>query len=210
MPGQVEAIRCPELHAVLAVGVVQRGDFRLFQQADQAPGAFVVAEQPFIGQHTDPQQTRARMLAEARPAKALPAFLLVEVLMLFAVEDESGLHHVAHRLAAQLETQAHAAVGVEHVGEVAELVDRRQELRVEVQTLAVPRVGHPAAALLAHHATQLLLQKLFDAPGVGADHLPQHRQRGIAAGGGKGVATGEGAVPVLDDRPLPLAVEARR
>ncbi|MNO90584.1 hypothetical protein D3C76_821080 [compost metagenome] len=128
--------------------------------------------------------------------------------MLFAVEGESGLHHVAHRFALQFETQAHAAVGKQHVGQVAELVDRLDELRVEAQALAVLCVGHPAAAFLAQQATEFTLQKLLEAPGVGADDLPEHRQRGVAGSGRKGVAAGERCVPFADDRPLPLAVEA--
>ncbi|MNL10474.1 hypothetical protein D3C87_1312730 [compost metagenome] len=72
----------------------------------------------------------------------------------------------------------------------------------------MPGIRYPATAFLAQHAAQLLLEELVDAPGVGADHLPEHRQRGVTAGGGKGVAPGKRALPVTYDRPLPLAVEA--
>ena len=54
------------------------------------------------------------MVAAARPVEALPELSLVEVLMFGPVENEGGLHHVAHRFALQLKAQAHAAVGVEH------------------------------------------------------------------------------------------------
>ncbi len=104
------------------------------------------------------------MAGEARPAEALPALFLVEVVMSVAIEDEGGLHQVAHRFGPQFKTQAHAAVGVQHVGQVAELVDRAEKLRVETQALAMARVGHPTLAFLAQHPAQLLLQKLFDAP----------------------------------------------
>ncbi|EPA92189.1 hypothetical protein PG5_66430 [Pseudomonas sp. G5(2012)] len=91
---------------------------------------------------------------------------------------------------------------------MAELVDRREKLRIETQALAVLGVGHPAAALLAQQAAQFALQELLKAAGVGADHLPEHRQRGVAGGDREGVAPGERFVPFADDRPLPLAVEA--
>lgn len=54
------------------------------------------------------------MVAAARPVEALPELSRVEVLMFGHVENERGLHHVAHRFALQLKAQAHAVVGVEH------------------------------------------------------------------------------------------------
>jgi len=74
-----------------------------------------------------------------------------------AVEDEGGLHHVAHGFALQFKAQPHAAVGVEHIGQFAQLIDRAQKLRVEAQALAVARIGYPTATFLAQHAAQLLL-----------------------------------------------------
>ncbi|MNF63162.1 hypothetical protein D3C84_448560 [compost metagenome] len=210
MPGQAQAIGRLEHHAVAAVAVVQGGDLGLFQQADQAPAALEVAEQALAAAHAGPGQHHPRLVAAPWPVEALPAFLLVEIVVFLAVEHKGGLHHIAHGLAAELEAQAHAAIGVEYVGQVAELVDRGEELRVETQALAMARVGHPKVAFLAQYPAQLLRQELLDAPGVGANHLPEHRQRGIAVGGGERVAAGEGAVPVVDDRPLPLAVEAGR
>ncbi|MNY69909.1 hypothetical protein D3C86_2079240 [compost metagenome] len=52
-------------------------------------------------------------------------------MVLCTIEDEGGLHHIAYRLAFQLEAQAHTAIGVEHISQLAELVDRRQKVRVE-------------------------------------------------------------------------------
>lgn len=131
VPGQAQAIRRLEQQAIAAVIVVQRRDLGVSQPADQVPGIRVVAEQTLAGMHAGPAQAHARIVAVARPVEALPTFLLVEILVPVAVEDEGGLHHIAHRFALQLETQPHAAVGVEHIGEVAELVDGAEKRRVE-------------------------------------------------------------------------------
>ncbi|MCY1506411.1 hypothetical protein D9M68_406610 [compost metagenome] len=56
----------------------------------------------------------------------------------------------------------------------------------------------------------MLAEEALDAPGVGADHLPEHRQRGVAAGGGERVTAGEGVFPGVHDGALPLPVQARR
>ncbi|MNC79454.1 hypothetical protein D3C75_1319360 [compost metagenome] len=46
-----------------------------------------------------PAQAGTRMVTAPRPTEALPELFLIEVLMLRAVEDEGGLHHIAHRFA---------------------------------------------------------------------------------------------------------------
>ena len=88
------------------------------------------------------QQAGAGIAGETGPGEALPALLLIEAVMFFAIVDEGGLHQVAYRFGPQFETQAHAAVGVQYVGQGAELVDRGEKLRVETQALAMARIRH--------------------------------------------------------------------
>ena len=134
-----------------------------------------------------PGQHRPRFIDYPRPAEALPVGNLVKIVEFLPVKRQLCFHHFRHCHPLQFKADTLAAVGKQDVGQLAELVHRVQEGRAERQPLTVGSVRHPGAALPVQNAAQLRAEETVNTSGIAADERRQHRQRGFALRGSKGI-----------------------
>ena len=111
--------RLPLQHKAAAV---QLCDLRLFQQTNKAPASPEVGQNTFHILRTGPAQRCAGLPLLIRPAETLPAFFLVEIFQLLAVNHQMRFHHVTCRFCHQFKMYPGIAAGKGCVGHIAQAI----------------------------------------------------------------------------------------
>ncbi|CAH0326347.1 hypothetical protein SRABI106_04621 [Rahnella aquatilis] len=141
------------------------------------------------------------------PAERLPARQLVKVLQGGIVYLQVSFDYVAGR--ADLELKGHAGFTLREdaAAELAQLVNRAEEVRVDAHSLGVERVRYPAVTLLFQHAGQLPGNKLVNQAGIRRQVVSQLGEVGVIFGVIERVASGKFRLPRVLHLNLPGAVD---